>query len=238
VSARNELQALKAVLRYAQARGHAIDSSLLGIESVATPKHEGCALSADELEFMAAYAPSYAFRLVLLAGTTGNRIAELFTLADDRVDLANRSLTIPADLCKERRTKVIPLTDEETSLLREQLLARAAGTSLVFPKRHGTKWRYSAFQRLVWRPMFRDAAKAWTRERATPEPFAGLTCHDLRHTATNLMREAGMPVELAAERLGHNDGGALLLRTYRHVRARETRTALDAIGHGLRAAAR
>jgi hypothetical protein len=50
------------------------------------------------------------------------------------------------------------------------------------------------------------------------------------------MREAGMPVELAAERLGHGDGGALLLRTYRHVRVGETRAALDAIGYGLRAA--
>ena len=47
-----------------------------------------------------------------------------------------------------------------------------------------------------------------------------------------------MLVELAAERLGHADGGALLLRTHRHVRDGETRAALDAIGHGLRAAAR
>jgi hypothetical protein len=35
------------------------------------------------LEFLASYAPSYAFRLVLLAGTTGNRINELFALTDD-----------------------------------------------------------------------------------------------------------------------------------------------------------
>jgi integrase len=66
--------------------------------------------------------------------------------------------------------------------------------------------------------MIRDAAKAWTEERATPSPFDGLTPHDLRHTATILMLQAGMPVELAAERLGHADGGAPLLRTYRHVR--------------------
>jgi integrase len=135
VSARNELQALKAVLRYAQACGHGFESSLLAIEPVATPKHEGRALCAEELEFMAAYAPSYAFRLVLLAGTTGNRIAELFTLTDDRVDLAGRTLTIRPASVRERRTKVVPLTDEETSLLREQLLARAPETSLVFPKR-------------------------------------------------------------------------------------------------------
>jgi hypothetical protein len=51
------------------------------------------------------------------------------------------------------------------------------------------------------------------------------------------MREAGMPVELVADRLGHGDGGALLLRTDRHDRAGETRAALDAIGTGLRAAA-
>jgi hypothetical protein len=48
----------------------------------------------------------------------------------------------------------------------------------------------------------------------------------------------GLPGENGlTERLGHADGGALLLRTYRHVRAGETRAALDLIGYGLRAAA-
>ncbi len=173
---------------------------------------------------------------MLFAGTTGNRINELFTLTDDRVDLTGRAITIPAELCKERRHKTIPLTDEETNLLREQLLARAPGTPLVFPKRHGSQWRYSAFQRLVWKPMLREAAAGWQRERKTPEPFTGLTCHDLRHTAASVMRQAGMAAELVAERLGHADGGALLLRTYRHVRVEETRAALDAIGTGFRAA--
>jgi integrase len=238
VSARNELQILKAILLYAQGRGHRFDPALLTIEPVATPRHEKRALSADELEFLAAYAPSYAFRLVLLAGTTGNRINELFTLTDDRVDLANRTLTIPAELCKERRTKVIPLTEEETSLLREQLLARAPGTSLVFPKRHGSLWRYSAFQRLVWAPMLRDASRAWEKETETPSPFEGITCHDLRRTAVGLMRASQIPVELAAERLGQSDGGALLLQSYRVVRDGETRAALDGLGSGLRAATR
>jgi hypothetical protein len=85
--------------------------------------------------------------------------------------------------------------------------------------------------------MLRDAAEAWKKERSTPEPFTGLTCHDLRRTAVNLMRKAGIPVELAAERLGQGDGGALLLKTYRQVQVGETRRALDAIGAGLRAAA-
>jgi integrase len=129
------------------------------------------------------------------------------------------------------RTKAV-----ERGLVRRPL-ATVAKTATPFPKRHGSPWRYSAFQRLVWKPMIRDAIKAWKREQTRPEPFSGLTCHDLRHTAASLMRQAGMPAELVAERLGHSDGGALLLRTYRHVRDGETRAALDAIGFGLRAAA-
>ena len=34
--------------------------------------------------------------------------------------------------------------------------------------------------------------------------------HWLRHTAISLMARAGMKAELIAERVGHNDGGALI----------------------------
>lgn len=108
---------------------------------------------------------------MLLAGTTGNRIGELFTLTDDRVDLTARTLTIPPELCKERRRKVIPITDEETQLLREHLLARAAGARFVFPKRHGSEWSYSAFRKLVWRPMIRAPGR---RRRARGRPLSRL----------------------------------------------------------------
>lgn len=47
-----------------------------------------------------------------------------------------------------------------------------------------------------------------------------------------------MPAELVAERIGHADGGALGLKTYRHVRCGETRASLVWLGHGFRAAAR
>ena len=63
-SAKNELQALKAVLRYAQSRGFTLDPALLTIEPIVPPKRKGRALSAYQLEFMVAYAPSYGFRLV------------------------------------------------------------------------------------------------------------------------------------------------------------------------------
>ena len=40
------------------------------------------------------------------------------------------------------------------------------------------------------------------------------------------MARAGMKAELIAERVGHNDGGALIYRRYRHLFPSEIRTAV------------
>jgi hypothetical protein len=54
--------------------------------------------------------------------------------------------------------------------------------------------------------------------------FEGFTFHLLRHTAGSLMAVAGMDPAVAAERMGHTDGGALFLKTYRHLYEGEKRT--------------
>ena len=54
--------------------------------------------------------------------------------------------------------------------------------------------------------------------------FEGFTFHMLRHTAGSLMALSGFDPAAAAERLEHNDGGALFLRTYRHLYEGEKRT--------------
>ena len=51
--------------------------------------------------------------------------------------------------------------------------------------------------------------------------------HWLRHTAISLMARAGMKAELIAERVGHNDGGALIYRRYRHLFPSEVREAVS-----------
>ena len=53
--------------------------------------------------------------------------------------------------------------------------------------------------------------------------FDGFTFHMLRHTAASLMALAGMDPAVAAERLEHSDGGALLHKTYRHLYEGEKR---------------
>jgi integrase len=57
--------------------------------------------------------------------------------------------------------------------------------------------------------VFKPAA----RHAGMPE----LTFHDLRHTGASLMVAAGCHVKVIAERMGHSDGGTLVLRRYGHL---------------------
>jgi integrase len=63
--------------------------------------------------------------------------------------------------------------------------------------------------------------------------YEGLQPHDLRRTAISLMREAGMPEEYVAARVGHIDDGQLALKTYRKVRSDEQRRFIRSLGSGL-----
>ncbi len=183
------------------------------------------------------------------------RIGELFTIVDERVDVAGRMIFVPATLCKEGTDKWIDLTAEELALVREQLLARAPGTPLLWPTRTGKAWRHFQFLRLVWYKARERASATWREQHGLPEdaetPFqwwttnaegepilAGLQPHDLRATAATMMRDAGFSKEQAAARLGHADSGKLLDRVYdvgdRRARMRK---AIEALApEGLRAA--
>ena len=50
-----------------------------------------------------------------------------------------------------------------------------------------------------------------------PTRFDSLVPHDLRHTGISLMAASGMRPETIAVRVGHKDGGTLILQRYRHL---------------------
>lgn len=87
----------------------------------------------------------------------------------------------------------------------------------------GKAWTRSGFRERVWLLAIRNAAEHNAR-------FAGFHFHWLRHTAGSLMASFGMDPATAAERLGHSDGGALFLRTYRHLYEDERRRQADLFG--------
>jgi hypothetical protein len=94
----------------------------------------------------------------------------------------------------------------------------------VVPTPEGKAWTANRFRDRVWRQAIEAAAKNDPERRdGRPSIFEGFTFHMLRHTAASLMALAGFDPAAAAERLEHNDGGALFLRTYRHLYEGEKR---------------
>jgi integrase len=223
-SAVDELQFLKRVLREARGRGQKVDEAILEIRPVKHAPRRGRAFTVDELYEFASWFPEQSSRLVLLAGQIGARQSVWFGLTEDMLDLRAGVMEIPGELSKNRRDHRIYLTSIEVGVFREQLLARPTGTRLLFPNTAGGQWNRSRFREQVWAKSVEAAAKH-DRERSGrgSSLYDGFTFHMLRHTAGSLMALAGLDPAVASERLGHSDGGALFLRTYRHLYEGEKR---------------
>jgi integrase len=223
-SAVDELQFLKRVLREARERGQRVDEAVLSIKPVKHAAKRGRALTVEQLYELASWFPESVSRPVLVAGQVGARQAFWFGVTDDMLDLESGTMPIPAELAKNRREHRVYLTAVEVALLREQLLARAPGTSLVFPTPEGRQWDRARFRDRVWVKSFAAAARHDREESGRAESvFDGVNFHWLRHTAGSLMAVAGLDPAVASERMGHTDGGALFLRTYRHLYEGEKR---------------
>jgi integrase len=235
------LTGIKAILRLAESRGATVDRSILALEEIPHTPRQRVALTAEELEFFVARAPEHGRRMLLFKGTVGNRWSELATLVDNRFDADERTIFIPAGLCKEATDKTIDLTIEEVQLVREQMLARPPGARHVFCTATGLTWkgRYGEWHRKVWAKAVTRSSQDWRALRDldddadTPfewrlldesdEPlvnddgnpvFDRLEPHDLRATAITLMRDAGFTKEQTAARVGHADSGQLIDRIY------------------------
>jgi hypothetical protein len=132
-AARNERQVLIRALELEADRGATVDARILRIPARRVrPVVERKALSAFELEYFVVRAPAIGRRLILLQGTVGNRVAELFkaepghfdldaTRVENGVEVPAPTMFVPAANCKERVDKWVPLTPEEALVVREQL---------------------------------------------------------------------------------------------------------------------
>lgn len=223
-SARNELEVLKAALRIALSRGQTVDPGIFDIDPVRLQPARGVALEYEQLLELASWMPDRIKRIVPFCGTVGLRFNEAATLVDEHVDLDAGEILIPESVNKSRKDKPVPLAPFEVQLLREQLMIRPAGTSVVFATEAGGVYTRSGFQS-VWLPALLKAGLA-ERDPKTRELTREFKFHWLRHTAISLMAKEGMAPELIAERVGHADGGALIFKRYRHLFASELRHAV------------
>lgn len=215
-AARNELQFAKAAVRDAAGRGQQVDLGILEIKPPKLRPEVGKALEWAKAQHLAAEHPARLRRMILLVSTLGLRWQEAMWLEDSMVDFDRGVLTVPAELNKTKVKKHLPLADYEVGLVAEQMMERPGRTPYVFPNMVGGGYSYSGFQ------------KHWVPAKAA-SGLEGYKFHWLRHTAISLMAREGMKPELIAERVGHLDGGALILRTYRHLFPSEVREAVGLI---------
>jgi integrase len=194
----------KAVLRDCQARRVPIDLACLTIPPPRYEPRQAEFLNTTQLYELASRMPDFIGRIVLIAGLTGMRQGELLDLSVDDLDLNHKRLEVRKGKTAAA-ARTVYLNDLLVKLLREQLVARPAkATPYVFSAPEGGKLGASNLMSRYFRPA-REAA-------GMTLPF-----HALRHSAISLMAVAGWQPAHIARQVGHTDGGALLLRKYRHV---------------------
>jgi integrase len=217
-SAGKALALLKSSLRAARRRGHAIDEAILELKPPRYESREAKFLTLKQLYELSSWMPEWCKRIVPVAGLTGLRQGELFDLRESDLDLDGARLYVRQGKTKAAK-RTVHLSAEAVRLLREQLVARPH-SSLVFPTKTGLRHENSCFMGRYFRPATVSAG------------HEGLTFHMLRHSAISLMCLAGMRPEHIAAQVGHVDGGALILRRYRHLYDQEREEAvalLDAL---------
>jgi integrase len=234
---------VKQALRAARARGQTVDDAILEMRPPRYESREPRFLTLDELYELAARIPDGQRRIVTVAGLTGMRQGELFSLLDADVDLAGKVVWVGRGKTRAARRRVY-LSDEAASLFREQLLVRPnrgvgqpAGTSsapgtgelvrpgshFVFPAPSGERWNKDNFMHRYFRPAAVAASLGtFVQLENGRRHYEGIVFHSLRHTAISLMALAGWRFEHVAEQVGWAAGTwTTMYARYRHLFAGE-----------------
>ena len=169
--------------------------------------------SAQIKDFLEKAHDSRLYPVILIAVLTGMRRGELLALRWSDVDFNTRTIRINRALTqtkagplifgptKSGRTRTVAMPDEAVGMLRqirEQWDARldewavpfSVNETLVFHRYDGTPFSPEPFSQAFRR----------LRDRIG---YHGLRFHDLRHTNATLSLEAGIPMKVISERLGH-----------------------------------
>jgi integrase len=175
VSARNEAHALLAILKHAQGDDIEFPASLLAIAVPKKTKKSRVDLTTANFDFLLSEVDPRSRRVFELASTLGNRISELLVLERQWVSLNERRIVLPLEATKEKREKRLDLTDEETEIVRRQLLEVygrfGPDTRYVFPRPRGGRFDYTSFYEQVWTPAKQRAQVAWLAQRGYDNAF-------------------------------------------------------------------
>ena len=213
-SVNRELEMLRAVFNYAKRQGWAqkspFESGKPLILKSAERERERILSKVEERMLLAQCVDrrEHLHSLVIAALDTAMRRGELFKLRWSDVDLQTGEIHIRATTTKTLSERVVNMTSRmETELRRLWELSTKESDSLVFGIRTDIKHSFTGAC---------DDAK-----------IKGLRFHDLRHTATTRMIEAGLPMEQVMKVTGHTQMKTFL--RYVNVDERATKHIADAL---------
>ena len=175
---------------------------------------------------------------VILAGLyTGQRLSDIARLRWENIDLVRRELALTTR--KTSRRILIPLA----AALADYLLALPAADDprdFVFPKASACLTRARAGQAGALSNQFHDilARAGLVRRRSHRKSKEGqgrsarrrsseISFHSFRHTATSLLKNAGIPQSVVMDIIGHESKA--VSQIYTHVGEQEKRRAVEAL---------
>jgi integrase len=175
---------------------------------------------------------------IILAGLyTGQRLSDIARLRWENVDLVRHELALTTR--KTNRRMLIPLA----TALTDYLLARPAADDprdFVFPKASACLTRTRAGQAgglsnqfhdiLARAGLVRRRSHAKTKDgrgRSARRQSSEISFHSFRHTATSLLKNAGIPQSVVMDMIGHESKA--VSQIYTHVGELEKRRAVEAL---------
>jgi len=244
ITANRTLAVLKKFFNWAaDARGLIVVSPCKGVEAPAAETSRDRVLDEEEirLAWRAFDAIGWPFgpisKLLLLTGARRSEIAEA---SWHEIDLAAKTLTLPASRTKNDKPHVIPLSDAAVEIIKAlPRIERKAG--LVFTVTSKTPVSgFSSFMQSVERTMAAELRKAAIERGEDPEKIESpkrWTLHDLRRSVATNLQKLGVRLEVTEAVLNHVSGSRSgIVGVYqRHEYSTEKRAALDAWARRLEA---
>lgn len=240
------LASLKLALKDAVKRGLRFDRRILELDAPRSNGRPARFLTWEEVQRIAQWLPDRHARLVMVAALSGLRRGEVMALKWEDVDLEAGTLRVREGKTAAARRSV-DLPDTAVELLREQARSLTEGGSSAAdvdgakspagPRGH----HESVGERQGWQPPSVSAPvfpnnrgdhmdghnflNRWFLPATRAVGLDGVTFHSLRHSFISMMAASGAHPSLIAAQVGHSDGGALVLKRYRHLFPQEGKAA-------------
>jgi integrase len=220
---------LRAMLRWAVARGDLDHNSMEGMRKPAESEARERVLSDDEIRLLWNGLPSslarskQCQRIIKLCLVTAQRIGEVAGMRKDELDLKACVWSLPGARTKNGYPHAVPLSSLALSVIKEAI-SDAGKSAFVFPAEEGP---------LPPHAVARTIGRAQEADEERPEGRFGIahwTAHDLRRTALTGMAKLGMaPIVLGhvANHRTTTKAGVTLGVYIQHGYQKEVREALE-----------